>query len=297
MRQVCWRGLDGLSFGCVSSGHNLKNTGNPMGERACPGIVGHRAGQVLFPVGPEVAIALSDLHMSAAVRTLADVIDGAEPRTRPATVAFLNMRNHVAAAQSRPVSDAFSKIDYVFGDGVGLQIGRMLLGLPSFQRVSGTDMLPALLNAVASKGRRVFLLGGPSGLAKTAAERLPGLFPGITVSGHEQGYFDSSTERELVDRINASQSDLLLIGMGTPTQELWLLRNQALLNVRVAACVGGLFHYWAGDLRRSPKILTKVGFEWVGILLQQPYKWRIYTIDAVRYLFSLLNKKGAPPSR
>jgi exopolysaccharide biosynthesis WecB/TagA/CpsF family protein len=201
------------------------------------------------------------------------------------------MRNHLAATESLALSDAFSKIDYVFADGVGLQIGRLLLGLPAFQRVSGTDMVPELLHDLASTGCRVFLLGGTPRLSKTAAARLPELFPGITISGYEHGYFDRSTESRLLDRINASRTDLLLIGMGTPTQELWLLRNQGSLNVRMAACVGGLFHYWAGDLRRSPRILVRVGFEWAGILLQQPHKWRIYTIDAVRYLFTLLGKR------
>jgi exopolysaccharide biosynthesis WecB/TagA/CpsF family protein len=259
--------------------------------RACPVRVGRCADQVLFPVGTGLSIPLCDLSISEAVCTLAEAIRTAEPPARTATVGFLNMRNHVAATESPALSETFSKIDYVFADGIGLQIGRMLLGLSRFQRISGTDLVPALLENVASTGCRVFLLGGTERLAKDAAAQLPALFPGVTISGYHHGYFDRSAESRLLDRINASRSDLLLIGMGTPRQELWLERNQANLNVRVAACVGGLFHYWAGDLRRSPRILIRGGFEWAGILLQQPYKWRIYTIDAARYLFSLVGKR------
>lgn len=264
-----------------------------MREGACPGCVGRCADQVLFPVGPSLSIPLCDLSISEAVGTLAEAIRSEVPRARPTTVGFLNMRNHVAATESPALSEAFSKIDYVFADGIGLQIGRMFLGLPRFQRVSGTDLVPALLNDVAPMGCRVFLVGGTERLAKAAAARLPALFPGITISGYQHGYFDRSAESRLLDQINASRSDLLLIGMGTPRQELWLLRNQAYLEVRLAACVGGLFHYWAGDLRRSPRILIRGGFEWAGILFQQPHKWRIYTIDAARYLFSLVGKRGA----
>ena len=277
-----------------------------MGERACPGLVGRcttvsessiapagpgRTGRVPFPVGPGLTIALSDLSIPQAVRILAESIKTPQRPPRPTTVGFLNMRNHVAARASLALSEAFAKMDYVFADGVGLQIGRRLLGLPRFQRVSGTDMVPALLNDVAVTGCRVFLLGGTAQLSSVAAMRLPGLFPGITISGYQHGYFDASEEAQLLDRINASKSDLLLVGMGTPRQELWLLRNQASLEVRVVACVGGLFHYWAGDLRRSPRILIRAGFEWTGILLQQPHKWRIYTIDAIRFLFSLVFKR------
>ena len=248
---------------------------------------------MLFPVGPGPSIALSGLSIPEVVRILSDSIRSPHAPVRPTTVGFLNMRNHVAARSSLALCEAFSKMDYVFADGAGLQIGRLLLDLPGFQRISGTELVPVLLRDVAATGGRVFLLGGAADLLSTAAARLPGLFPGLTVSGHQHGYFGRACESQLLERINSSRSDLLLIGMGTPAQELWITRNHAFLNVRVAICVGGLFHYWSGDLRRSPRILIRLGFEWAGILLQQPHKWRIYPIDAVRFLFSLLAKKGA----
>src|ERR1700712_863052 len=110
-----------------------------MIEGACPGDVGpRRIGQVLFPVGPSLVIPLCDFSISEAVRTLAQAIRGAEDRPRPTTVGCLNMRNHVAATENPDLGNAFAKMDYVFPDGVGLQIGRLLLRLPAFERVSGT---------------------------------------------------------------------------------------------------------------------------------------------------------------
>jgi len=43
--------------------------------------------------------------------------------------------------------------------------------------------------------------------------------------------------------------------------------------------VGGLFDYWAGNLRRAPVALRRAGLEWATILAQQPHKWRRYFVE------------------
>ncbi len=240
-----------------------------------------------FPVDAARSVPLQALELPYATELFTRVLRTPSVIGQPVTVAFLNMRNYVQAIRSELLVTAYCAMTFVFADGIGLQAGRKILRLPAFPRISGTDAIPALLHEIASDGCRVFLLGGTPEVSVQAAAKLPSLYPGINVVGNHDGYFRASRDRELLALVNASRPDLLLVGMGTPTQELWLYRNHFALKVRLAICVGGLFHYWSNDLIRSPRLVTKLGLEWLWILSQQPFKWRVYTLDALRYLLRI----------
>ena len=79
--------------------------------------------------------------------------------------------------------------------------------------------------------------------------------------------------------------------MGSPLQEQWLARNRHRLPARLAICVGGLFHYWAGDLQRAPRTMRELGLEWLWILAQQPFKWRVYSLDAACFSLAMMRLK------
>src|SRR4051812_44615649 len=53
------------------------------------------------------------------------------------------------------------------------------------ERVAGSDLVPALCERAARRGYRVFLLGGPPGVAEEAGCQLCARFPGLQVVGVE----------------------------------------------------------------------------------------------------------------
>jgi N-acetylglucosaminyldiphosphoundecaprenol N-acetyl-beta-D-mannosaminyltransferase len=215
--------------------------------------------------------------------------------TRSTTaVAFLNMHNYVVCQDA--ARSVFAHFDFLFADGVGLQIAKLLVPAPPFHRVSGSDLVPALLNDRQCPPLRVFLLGGERTFIAQTAARFPDLFPRHQLVGYYHGYIALSEDAHLVDVINACQPDLLLIGMGTPYQELWLAEHRHRVKTRVAICVGGLFRYWHGGLKRAPRLLRQVGLEWLWILVQQPGKWRRYMIGPWQLLRVLVRtRRGLRP--
>ncbi len=237
-----------------------------------------------------ISVRLIDLAPQQVATRLAQQLRARSAPEAPVTVAFMNMRNFVAVQDSPAALTAFAAADQVYADGVGLQLGRRLAGLPRFERVSGTDTVPLLLRQLPA-GTRVFLLGGSRKISSAAAARFPALFPGTVLAGAHHGFFQREAEGQVLDRIAAAAPDILLIGMGSPLQEQWLLRHRSRLPCRLAICVGGLFHYWAHDLRRAPPLLQDLGLEWIWILAQQPFKWPVYTIDAARFGAVLMHRK------
>jgi exopolysaccharide biosynthesis WecB/TagA/CpsF family protein len=154
--------------------------------------------------------------------------------------------------------------------------------------------VPLLLSRLPA-GTRVFLLGGDARVSATAASRFAQLFPHASLVGVHQGYFTAADDDRVVAAIAGSRADILLVGMGSPLQEQWLARNRLRLRARLAICVGGLFHYWAGDIGRAPHALRSVGLEWLWILAQQPFKWRVYLLDAASFGLAMMRLKRRLP--
>lgn len=245
-------------------------------------------------VTPSGTVNLLDLPTDDIARSLARIVLAPDARRGPVTVAFMNMRNYMAVRRDPLAVSVFAWMDQVYPDGVGLQIARHLMRLPSFPRVSGTDTVPLMMKHL-QPGTRVFLLGGTPALSATVAERFGRCFPSLVLAGRHHGYVDRDDDDRVAAAISAARADLLLIGMGSPLQETWLQRNHARLDVRLAVCVGGLFHYWADDLRRAPALWRSIGLEWLWILVQQPHKWRTYSIDAARFGAAVVRLRRSGP--
>lgn len=259
-----------------------------IGTTVFPGL--GRAGYVELRLQDSISVRLIDLCGEQVADRLARLVADGTARSTPVTVAFMNMRNFVAVQDSPAALIAFAAMDQVYADGVGLQIGRRLAGLPRFGRVSGTNTVPLLLQRMAA-GTRVYLLGGSEAVSASAAARVCELFPRAVLAGVRNGFFTAHDDERVLADIVAAAPDVLLIGMGSPLQEQWLLRHRSRLPCKLAICVGGLFHYWARDLRRAPTTMQDLGLEWLWILSQQPFKWRVYTVDAARFGAVLIHRK------
>jgi N-acetylglucosaminyldiphosphoundecaprenol N-acetyl-beta-D-mannosaminyltransferase len=71
----------------------------------------------------------------------------------------------------------------------------------------------------------------------------------------------------------------VLVGMGTPKQELWVDRYADRLNGAVVWTVGALFDYVSGHTPRAPRWLADNGLEWIFRLTIEPQRmWRRYLL-------------------
>lgn len=235
--------------------------------------------------GPKHSFDIFPGDLGAALLTLDTALQGSA-RDKVVTASFINMNNFNVARASSAARQAFDDCDYVFADGVAMQIARRAWRAPPFRRISGTDLVPVVLARSAQEARRIFLLGGRPEVIDGAAASFKSLFPGLSLAGFHHGFFAAEEEAGIANLINDSHPDILLVGMGTPLQELWLQRWRHALNARLAICVGGLFHYWSRDLLRAPWLMRRCGFEWLWILGQQPQKWRHYLLGSWRFFLN-----------
>ena len=162
---------------------------------------------------------------------------------------------------------AVNGAELVLADGVGDLYAARILGTPLPERAAGADLVPRLLARLARRGGSVFLYGGRPGVAERAGERLQNTYPGLRISGTENGYI--SDETAVFAALYEKKPDLLLLGLGAPRQELWMAENRRSVSA-VMIGVGGLLDVFAGDIPRAPERWQKLGLEWLYRLLREP---------------------------
>ncbi len=218
--------------------------------------------------------------------TLAEAVDEVlRPAPRGKQVSFINVDCVNKSCSDREYREILRNSELRLADGIGLRIAGRILGSEIRQNVNGTDLFPVLCERMAAEGLSMFLLGGMPGVAASVAERIGAQFPLLKIAGVRDGYFRREDEESIVESINASVADVLLVAMGAPLQEKWIARNREKLQVRAALGVGGLFDFYSGRILRAPQWLRELGLEWTWRLIQEPGRmWRRYLVGNVVFL-------------
>jgi N-acetylglucosaminyldiphosphoundecaprenol N-acetyl-beta-D-mannosaminyltransferase len=169
---------------------------------------------------------------------------------------------------------ALKNATLVFSDGIALKLASQLNGFRTLTNVSGTDLVPWFLTSLNGDSGTVYLLGGTEVVVKRAVNVFPKLFPGWEVVGSNNGFFEERETELVVEKIKSASPDLLLVGMGTPLQEIWVDQYRHQLRVPLCMCVGGLFKYWGNGLQRAPRFFRNTCLEWLWLLFHDPTRWR-----------------------
>jgi N-acetylglucosaminyldiphosphoundecaprenol N-acetyl-beta-D-mannosaminyltransferase len=186
----------------------------------------------------------------------------------------------------------FNAADVVFCDGAGVMLAAMLLGRRIPERITYADWAWDLAAFAAAEGFSLFFLGARPGVAQAAARRLKQRYPGLKMVGVHHGYFDRSENEAVVQKINAAAPDILLVGLGMPLQEYWLMENRHRLDTGVALTGGAVFDYVSGRLRRGPRLLVSSSFEWLARLLIEPRRlWRRYLVGNPLFFLRVVRQR------
>lgn len=168
-------------------------------------------------------------------------------------------------------------------DGMPLVYWGQLLGYPleTRHRVTYVDWVRPLMAEAARRGWRVFHLGGQPGVAERATQRLRKEFPRLQLETYH-GYFDMGGEENdrVLDLIAGYGPNVLMVGMGMPRQEYWVLNNWERIHANAVLTSGACFDYLGGAIPTPPRWMGRCGLEWLYRLLSEPRRlWRRYLVE------------------
>jgi N-acetylglucosaminyldiphosphoundecaprenol N-acetyl-beta-D-mannosaminyltransferase len=179
----------------------------------------------------------------------------------------------------------YRKTKAVHVDGMALVWVGKLLGYPfqSHHRVTYVDWTGPLMAEALQQGWRIFYLGSKPSVAERGAEVLRQSFSGLQIKTHH-GYFDarpgSRENRLVIERIAAFAPQILMVGMGMPRQEHWILDNLSEVSANVILPSGAAIDYVAGVVPTPPRWMGRVGLEWLSRLVSERGRlWRRYLIE------------------
>ena len=240
---------------------------NPSGASSSPG-----------PLPPPVPPVFTFLGISVSPLTLEQLlacIAQAIARPQQAIIANHNLHSLYLLGRRPALREFYRRAALTHIDGMPLVwIGR-LYGHPlrRAHRVTYVDLLPALLDEASRRGWRVFYLGSQPPVCQAAVQAVARLYPSLVLD-HAHGYFNpertSAQNRAVLAQIRSFAPQVLLVGMGMPRQEEWILANRAALPPSVILPCGAAMDYLAGAIPTPPRWAGRLGLEWLFRLVAEP---------------------------
>ena len=245
------------------------------------------ANQVHMPAGSRIelfGVQINVLRMDEAVRQVMDWV--AKPGSFCRYVVTPNVDHTVMLQEHDGLRAAYDHADLVLADGYPVVWASRLVGKRLPERVAGSDLVPALFDAASpERPLRVFLLGAGPGVAERAAERIKEAWDGVEVVDTYSPPFgfekDEVEQERILGLVKAASSDVVVVGLGAPKQEVWVHSQRHRLATSVVLCVGATIDFLAGEKNRAPNWMQRAYLEWFYRLMCEPKRlfWR-YARDA-----------------
>jgi N-acetylglucosaminyldiphosphoundecaprenol N-acetyl-beta-D-mannosaminyltransferase len=272
----------------------------PTVWNASDSFVPEMSGRVDIPIEMIGGLPIAVIDRVQSARLMIDIAAARRNSSQPALV-FTSANGQVLSlcAQDPNVRKLFLDADVVHADGMPLVFAsQWLCRKPLPERVATTDLFHDVARLAQVRGATFYLLGATDATIKLAVRRISSLYPRLRICGHRSGYFGSDQEAEIVAAINAASPDILWIGMGTPREQSFAIRNRARLHrVGIIKTSGGLFDFVSGRVRRAPGWMQAAGLEWAYRTLLEPQRLAgRYLTTNPHALFLLLTRTKRPRS-
>ncbi len=182
--------------------------------------------------------------------------------------------------------EVYKAVDFRVCDSKILMYAAKFLGTPICDKISGSDLLPWFCDYHRDNPEvKIYMLGAAPGVAKLAQQRInERIGREIIVEAHSPSFgFEKSPEEceAILERIRSSSANVLVVGVGAPKQEKWIVKHRhALPNIKTFMAVGAAIDFEAGHKPRSPEFVTELGLEWLYRMMSEPQRlWKRYLIE------------------
>ncbi len=210
-----------------------------------------------------------------------------------------NVDHLVKLQQDADFYNCYQQANWVICDSNIVQLGLKFLGNPVKAVIPGSSFFPAYYHYhQTNTAVKIFLLGAKPGVAHKAMEIINAKVQRTMVVDTFSPAFgfenNPQQNQEIIDRINRSGATILVVGLGAPKQEKWIIRyKDQLPQIKSFMALGATLDFEAGNIRRAPKLFQKLALEWLYRLIKEPGRlWKRYLVDDVPFFWLLLKQKS-----
>lgn len=170
--------------------------------------------------------------------------------------------------------EAYNSSNLRLADGMPIVFLSKLFKSPLPERISGPDLIEKIFEFSSKNNYTIFLLGSNDKNLTEIQTRAQKKFGKINfVGAYSPSYSNNFTKEEnifIINYINKTKPNFLLISLSSPKQEKWIHENIDKVQSNVLIGLGAAFDIFAGVFPRAPLFIQKIGFEWLWRLLCEP---------------------------
>ncbi len=209
-------------------------------------------------------------------------------------ICFSNVHTSVMAREDKAYLDVLNGAAFVFPDGTPVASLQQKEGIAGAERVAGPDFMDRMFKDTADGRLGHYFYGSTQETLDALQSALKEKYPDLDIRGMYSPPFGEVTKEQDqadVDRINASGADIVWIGLGAPKQEKWMKAHEGRIN-GVMMGVGAGFNFHAGNIKRAPVWIQKIGLEWLYRLFQDPGRlFKRYFVTNTKFFWYLTMDK------
>ncbi len=192
-------------------------------------------------------------------------------------------------------SKALQSSNVLLPDGISVVWAMRLLTGQKLKKIAGADLFVYEMQRLDAIGGKCFFLGSSESTLQRIKNRAAKEYPNVKIYTYSPPFKSEFSEMEnkvMIDTVNAVQPDTLFVGMTAPKQEKWAHHNYDELRVGHVCCIGAVFDFYAGTVKRAPHWMIKMGLEWFYRLISEPRRmWRRYILGNALFIRHILAEK------
>ncbi|MDR1317651.1 MAG: WecB/TagA/CpsF family glycosyltransferase [Spirochaetales bacterium] len=210
-------------------------------------------------------------------------------------IVTINAHSYNMSVQDLFFRDALKNSDILLPDGIGVVWAiRWLIG-KRIQRMTGSDLFEYEMARMQQSKGRVFFLGSSETVLHKIKDRIAKDYSTVKVETFSPPFreeFDDNESMKMIKAVNSFNPDVLFIGMTAPKQEKWAYKYYNKIQAKHICCIGAVFDFYAGTVKRAPRWMISLGLEWLYRLCREyPRMWRRVLIGNTKFIYYIIREK------
>ena len=188
-----------------------------------------------------------------------------------------------------PLLNVCNSFDLMVTDGRIFYIYMKWLKVPLKYDISIPQLTIKVIDMANRFSKSVLLFGGTKRNNELATKNLDLKYTNAIFRKGIDGYQDLNEEQLIVENINKTKPDILLIGMHSPFKEEFAYRNKERLDCKIIIPCGGMIDVFAGNKKLTPTWIKKIGFAWLYRFVQNPVsRFKLTATYSYYFIFKLI---------
>lgn len=171
-------------------------------------------------------------------------------------ITYLSLPTLMMARRNKFLRIFLQEADIIIPCGKHILWAVKVLKRPLHEAVDPSLFTKMLMNQSVELGKTVYLFGGKDVTIDRASTNLKREIPRLFLIGKYRGNYPKRMHEDIVQAIGKASPDYFFIGLGSPSEELWVERNKEKIHAKITVLVGGLFDLFAGNIRKSGSYRT-----------------------------------------